>query len=413
MPHFQYEARTLTGEIRKGEMDAPNQSVVIDKLKGMRMRPPIKVVEVSKKKKGLKDIQITIPGLPFGKKVKEKDLVVFTRQFATMIDSGLPLVSCLEILSKQTTNLYFRKQLQDIKATVEGGATFADSLKKFPDTFDPLYVNLISAGEIGGILDTILNRLANYIEKNMKLKKKVKGAMVYPATVLTVAVAVMTLLLVKVIPVFEKMFKEFERELPSLTQMTINLSKTVQKYFPFFIMGIIGIVILYRIVRKTDSGGKLLDKIYLKLPIFGELIKKIGVSRFCRTLGTMISSGVAILDALEICSKTAGNKIIEAAIMNAREAISEGKSIADPLSDSNVFPPMVTQMISVGESTGALDTMLNKISDFYDEEVDAAISGLTALLEPLLMIFMGIGAGGLLISMYLPIFTMASAVVGG
>jgi type IV pilus assembly protein PilC len=350
-----------------------------------------------------------LEGLKFFKgRVKTRELVVFTRQFATMIDAGLPLVQCLEIQSEQQPNKRFKAILKDVKAEVEQGATFADALRKHPKPFDDLYVNLVQAGEIGGILDTILNRLAVYLEKADSLKRKVKGAMIYPSTILVVSIGVIVLLLVKVIPVFKQMFEDFGGALPAPTQMVVTVSEFLQAYIVLILGCVAAATVAFLQARKRVERFRYnTDALFLKAPIFGSLLKKVAVSRFSRTLGTMISSGVPILDALEICARTAGNKVIEAALMKTRSAISEGRTIAEPLEASGVFPGMVVQMIAVGESTGAMDTMLSKIADFYDDEVDAAVAALTSLLEPLMMVFLGGTIGAILMAMYLPIFKIA------
>jgi type IV pilus assembly protein PilC len=344
--------------------------------------------------------------------VTEKDIVVMTRQFATMIDAGLPLVQCLEILFSQQDNKTFKRILKNIKEDVEEGSTFADALKKHPDVFDDLFVNLVAAGEIGGILDIILNRLAAYIEKAATLKRKVKGAMTYPIVVMVIAVMVVAVILIFVIPVFESMFADFGKALPLPTQIVVAMSEFLQNYILYIIVGFVLLMFAFRRFYKTEKGRALVDKLVLKLPVFGMLIRKVAVAKFTRTLGTMISSGVPILDSLDIVAATAGNMTIEEAIRETRRSISEGRTIAEPLADSEVFPSMVVQMISVGEATGALDTMLGKIADFYDDEVDAAVDALTAMLEPFMMVFLGGTIGGLVIAMYLPIFQMAGAVGG-
>ena len=408
MPKFSYEGRTATGEVRKGEVEAANQQAVMTKLREMKIKP------TTVKKKGLDlsgEINIPLPAF-LQPSVGEKDLVVFTRQFATMIDSGLPLVQCLDIQATNAENPTFKKQLSDIKETVEGGATFADALRKYPKTFDELYVNLVAAGEVGGILDTILNRLAAYIEKNSALKRKVRGAMVYPIAILCIMGLVMIVIMTKVVPVFDKMFSEVGAELPVPTQILIGISDMVVGYFVHgIVVGIVGFVVLKQVFA-TPGGKKFKDRALLKMPAFGDLLRKVAVARFCRTLGTMISSGVPILDALEICSKSAGNFVVEQAIMKTRESISEGRTIAEPLAESGVFPGMVCQMINVGEATGALDTMLTKIADFYDDEVEVAVDSITSLIEPFIISFLGIVVGGLVVALYLPIFTMSSALVG-
>jgi type IV pilus assembly protein PilC len=403
MPKFSWEARTKTGAAQKGVMEADNVGAVETQLK----RFGFTGITIKEEKKG------GGASFSFGKKkVDTKDLVVFTRQFATMIDSGLPLVQCLDILSGQQENKTFKECLLKVKESVESGSTFADALSKHPTIFDQLYVNLIAAGEVGGILDTILNRLAAYIEKAMKLKKQVKGAMVYPATIMAIAVIVVGVILVFVIPTFAKMFTEFGGELPAPTRFVIALSNFLKRYI-FVIIGIFyGISYVVKKYYATSDGQRKIDRMLLRAPVVGILIRKVAVAKFTRTLGTMISSGVPIMDGLEIVAKTAGNKIVEEAIYKVRQAISEGKTIADPLAESGVFPAMVVQMIAVGEATGAMDTMLNKIADFYDDEVDDAVSNLTSMMEPLLMVFLGTTVGGLVIAMYLPIFKLAGAVGG-
>jgi type IV pilus assembly protein PilC len=341
-----------------------------------------------------------------------KDLVIFTRQFSTMIDAGLPLVQCLEILGTQLENRTFKEILMDIKDTVEGGATFADSLRKHPKVFDELYVNLVAAGEVGGILDTILSRLAVYIEKSMKLRKKVKGAMVYPICICIVAVAVLMILLYYVIPVFEKMFEDFgsKQALPGPTQSLIDLSRWMRRNWYFVLGFFIVVPTAIHYFKKWPKGRYMWDKTMLKLPLFGSLFRKVAVAKFTRTLGTMVSSGVPILDALNIVAKSAGNRVVEEGILYTREKISEGKTMAEPLAEAGVFPGMVIQMIAVGENTGALDQMLNKIADFYDEEVDVAVEALTSLMEPIMLVVLGGMVGYFLVAMYLPIFNLASVV---
>jgi len=400
MPKFAWEARTKTGASQKGVMDAANEAAVESQLKKFGFTG----ISIKEQKAG------GLFGKGGGGKVDTKDLVVFTRQFATMIDSGLPLVQCLDILASQQQNKYFKTALYNIKESVESGSTFADALAKHPKIFDQLYVNLIAAGEVGGILDTILNRLAAYIEKAMKLKKQVKGAMVYPATIISIAVIVIGVILVFVIPTFAKMFADFGGTLPTPTLIVIGISNFLQKYILVIIGVLYGIKFAIGKYYATPVGRKTMDRFFLKLPVVGVLIRKVAVAKFTRTLGTMISSGVPIMDGLEIVAKTAGNKIIEEAIYKVRQAISEGKTMAEPLSESGVFPPMVVQMISVGEATGAMDAMLNKIADFYDDEVDDAVGNLTAMMEPLLMVFLGTTVGGLVVAMYLPIFKLAGAV---
>jgi type IV pilus assembly protein PilC len=399
MPVYTWEGRTRQGSTKKGVMEAGSEAAVMAQLRAQMIVP----INVKVKAKDLLEGLTLLQSGPTA-----RDLVIFTRQFATMIDAGLPLVQCLDILGDQQPNKTLKGVLKAVKSDVEQGSTFADALQKHPKIFDELYVNLVAAGEVGGILDTILNRLAQYMEKADALKRKVKGAMVYPSTILVVSIGVITLLLVKVIPVFQKMFEEFGGTLPGPTQVVVNLSEFLQNWL-VLMLGVIAVVIVgflqarARIPKFRYSS----DAVFLKVPLFGSLLKKVAVSRFSRTLSTMLSSGVPILDALEICAKTAGNKVIEAALMRTRAAISEGRTIAEPLEASQVFPGMVVQMIAVGESTGAMDAMLSKIADFYDDEVDAAVGGLTAMLEPLMMVFLGGTIGGILMAMYLPIFKIA------
>ncbi|HET9155951.1 MAG TPA: type II secretion system F family protein [Myxococcaceae bacterium] len=397
--HWVWEARTRAGEVKKGEMEALDAAAVDTRLKALGLSP----VKVKKKA-----AEIVIPS--FGSGVSSKDILVFTKQFATMIDAGLPLVQCLDILANQMDNAAFKKVVLAIKAKVESGSTFADALKDHPKVFDELFVQLCAAGEVGGILDTILNRLAVYREKAEKLKRKVKGAMIYPAIVLTVAIGVTALLLLKVTPVFAKMFADFGSALPGPTQMVVDLSTWLQANFFYLIGGIIVAVVAVTSFYKNPRGRKLFDRAILQAPILGPVVRKVAVARFTRTLGTMISSGVPILDALDVTAKTAGNRTVEQGILYVRSKIAEGKNISGPLLETKVFPPMVVQMIGVGEATGAMDAMLNKIADFYDDEVDNAVAGLTAMIEPLMMVFLGAVVGGFLVAMYLPIFTIASAI---
>ena len=402
MPKFAYEGTTARGEARKGSVDAPSEQAAREALRAQK----INVKTVKAQKAGEISLNIKMPAF-LQPKVTSKDLVIFTRQFATMIDSGLPLVQCLEIQASQVANPTFRSQLAVIKDAVETGSTFADALKKFPETFDELFQNLVAAGEVGGILDTILSRLAAYIEKAEKLKRQIKGAMSYPVIVIVVASAVVTLLLLKVVPTFEEMFAEFGSALPAPTQFVIDLSKWLQANFLYIIMGLAAAFYGIRLAYRDKRGRLLIDRFLLKLPVFGDLLTKVAVARFCRTMGTMISSGVPILEGLDICARTSGNKVIENAIFKVRDSISEGRTISEPLTESKVFPSMVCQMITVGEATGALDVMLNKIADFYEEEVDQAVENLTSMMEPLIMAGLGVVIGGLVIAMYMPIFTMA------
>ena len=400
MPIYLWAGKNRKGRSIKGEIEAADERIA-------RIRLKKRNIEVRKLKPKPKDLFENISFLQ--PKVTNKDLVIFTRQFSTMIDAGLPLVQGLNILAEQTENKTFRNMLKRITKDVEGGSTLADALGKHPKVFDSLFVNLVAAGEVGGILDTILQRLAAYIEKAEKLKAQIKGAMTYPIVVVGIAIIVIAVIMIFVIPVFQDMFSSFGKALPAPTQIVVSMSDFTKKNIHFMIAGLIVFVWIFRRYRKTTSGRRNIDSILLKLPIFGDLIKKVAVARFTRTLGTMVSSGVPILDALEITAKTAGNVIVEEVINDSRSSIAEGQTIAEPLAETDIFPGMVTQMISVGESTGALDAMLEKIADFYDDEVDATVSAMTALLEPLLMLFLGGSIGGLVVAMYLPIFQMAAA----
>jgi type IV pilus assembly protein PilC len=402
MADFVWEARARTGELRKGQMEADNEDAVQTRLRAQQLVP----TKVKKKGKEFK--------LQFGTGVGQKDIVTFTRLFATMIDAGLPIVQCLDILATQTDNPRFAVVLRDVKSSVEQGATFSESLRRHPKVFDTLFSNLVQAGEIGGILDTILNRLAVYIEKNMKLKRQLRGAMVYPSSVLIVFIGVLGVLLGFVIPSFKEMFKEFgsKTELPGITKMVIFASEffihNLLYILAIGIAGGIGVSQYY----KTANGKRVIHRLMLKAPIMGPVLRKIAVARFTRTLGTLLSSGVPILDALDIVAKTAGNVVVEEGIMFTRARISEGKNMAEPLLSTGVFPPMVVQMVGVGEQTGALDQMLNKIADFYEEEVDVAVGALTSLIEPVMMVGIGGTVGVVLIAMYMPIFSLAGAIKG-
>ena len=404
MTKFAWEGKNRGGGAVSGEMEAPGEAFVLAQLRREQILP----LKIRKKSA---DLGIRLPWSG-EKKVGGKEMAIFTRQFATMIDAGLPLVQCLDILGMQQENPTFKKVILKIKEDVESGSTFADALSKHPKVFDSLFVNLVAAGEVGGMLDTILSRLADYIEKSMKLAKKIKGAMVYPSTILAVAVVVTVVLLVYVIPIFAKMFADFGQALPGPTQFVLGISDFTRKYFLLVIVFVFLLAAAFKWYYKRETGRRNVDRIMLRLPVVGSLLQRIAVARFSRTLGTMVSSGVPILESMDIVAKTAGNKIIEEAIFKARTSISEGKTIAEPLADSKVFPPMVTQMVAVGEATGALDAMLTKIADFYDDEVDAAVEALTALLEPMLMVFLGVVIGGLVIAMYLPVFKLAGAVGG-
>ena len=401
MAIYQWEGRGREGGIKRGTVAADNEAAALAQLRAQSIAP-------TKLKVKPRDLAEIVPFL--APKVKPKDIVVFTRQFATMIDAGLPLVQCLDILATQQPNKTFKTVLTAVKADVESGSTFADALGKHPRAFDRLFVSLVAAGEVGGILDTILNRLATYMEKIQALKRKVKGAMVYPISVLVIAIGVVILMLIKVIPVFEKMFADFGGALPGPTQMVITLSHFMQTHIIHGILGIIALIALVRYAYSTEKGRRFIDSMLLKLPIFGPVLVKVAVARFSRTLGTMLSSGVPILDALDIVARTAGNVIIEEEVLSARTAISQGKTVAEPLMKSKVFPSMVVQMVAVGEQTGAMDAMLSKIADFYDDEVDAAVAAMTSLLEPLMMLILGGSIGALLVAMYLPIFKIAETV---
>jgi len=403
MPIYTWKGINSYGEKRKGEVEAPNQVAALAHTKRLRIK---NTVIKEKPKDLLADIAIFQP------KVTGKDIVVFTRQLSTMIDAGLPLVQSVDILSKQQENSTFKKVLLAIKNDIETGTTFADSMRKHPKVFDNLFSNMIEAGETGGILDTILNRLAVFMEKSMALQKKIKGAMTYPAICLAISALIMVVILVFVIPVFEEMFASFGSALPIPTQIVVSMSNTFKSNFLWIGMGVFLLIYAFKKIYNSEKGRIKIDGILLKLPIVGPLIRKVAVSKFTRTLSTMLQSGVPILDALQVVAKTAGNKIIEAAIFRVAESIAEGRPIAEPLEESGVFPNMVVQMINVGESVGALDTMLAKIADFYDGEVDQAVENLTAMIEPFMMVFLGGMIGGLVIAMYLPIFSMAGAVGG-
>ncbi len=396
MAEFVWEARARTGEVRKGMMEAENEEGVHTRLRGQNLTP-------TKVKKKARTITFSI-----GSGVSGKDLVTFTRLFATMIDAGLPIVQCLDILQTQTENVIFAAILKDVKSNVEQGSTFSDALRRHPKVFDALYVNLVQAGEVGGILDTILQRLAAYNEKSMKLKRQVRGAMAYPSGVLVVFSLVLTVLLGWVIPSFKTTFKELgNAELPKLTLGVMAVSEFFTSHFIIIFFMVIGLIVGVVWSYKQHNLKRIYHRVFLKLPIVGDVLRKIAVARFTRTLGTLLTSGVPILDALDIVAKTAGNIIIEEAVLYARARIAEGKNMAPPLAETNVFPPMVVQMIGVGEQTGALDAMLNKIADFYEEEVDVAVGALTSLIEPAMMVGIGGTVGVVLIAMYLPIFSMA------
>ncbi|MCJ7686458.1 MAG: type II secretion system F family protein [Desulfobacteraceae bacterium] len=400
MPIYKWVAETKKGKTIKGELEAPDEKSAELQLR----RRNLKLRKIKPKPKDIfENVSFMQP------KVTKKDVVIFTRQFSTMIDAGLPLVQGLTILAEQTENKTLKGILKEIVKDVEGGASLAEAMEKHPQVFDRLFVNLVAAGEVGGILDTILQRLAAYIEKAEKLKSQIKGAMTYPMVVVAIAIIVIAVIMIFVIPVFQDMFSSFGKALPVPTQIVVAMSNFTKGNILYMIGALILIVFLFKKYRGTTGGRKVTDILSLKLPIFGPLLKKVAVARFSRTLGTMITSGVPIITALEIVAKTSGNAVLEEVILDVRSSIAEGQPIAEPLSENDIFPNMVVQMIAVGEATGALDTMLEKIADFYDDEVDVAVEAMTAMLEPLLMVFLGGAIGGLVIAMYLPIFGMAAA----
>ncbi len=400
MTVYIYSARTVTGDIQTGNVDLPNREAVIGHLRRQRLIP----VTVREKPR---EINIT-----FGRQVKMKEIVHFTRQFATMVNSGLPLVQCLDILGQQSENKFLARAIREVQADVESGATLADALKNHPKVFSELYVNMVAAGEAGGILDTVLLRLSVFLEKNEQLMRKVKGAMIYPGVIMSVAVIAITVLMVFVIPTFENMFASVDLALPMPTRFVIFLSELLQAYWWLGIIVVVCAIYGLRTYYRTSPGRLQIDKFLLRVPILGDLLRKTAVARFTRTLGTLLSAGVSILDGLEITAKTAGNRVIHDAVMRSRSSIAGGETISEPLKQSGVFPPMVTQMINVGEQTGTIDEMLDKIADFYDDEVDTAVDALLAAMEPLLIVFLGVVVGGMIVSMYLPIFDMIN-VVGG
>ena len=399
MPAFTYTARALNGDLRTATIEAPSRDDVVAQLRKQRLNV-VKIDEtaVAKKKKA-------------GGKIKMRDIVIFTRQFSTMINAGLPLVQALDILAKQSENPALKDVTHAVVFDVESGHTVADALGKHPKAFTELYVNMVAAGEAGGILDTILMRLATFMEKNDALVRKVKGAMIYPGVISSVAFIAISVLLIFVIPVFEKMFASVGLPLPLPTRVVIEMSKFLRGIGGIVsAVAVAGLVFLLKNYYKTSSGKLAIDKLMLKAPVLGDVLRKSAVSRFTRTLGTLIGSGVSILDGLEITAKTAGNRVISDAIMESRTSIAGGETISAPLQKSNVFPPMVISMIAVGEQTGGLDEMLSKIADFYDEEVDAAVSDLLSLMEPVMIVFLGVVVGGMVVAMYLPIFDMINAV---
>ena len=405
MPTFLWEGKTAQGKAMKGELEALNLEAVVALLRDRRIRPVAS--RIREKGAGLEK-EFTIPG--FGEKVKPKEVSLFTRQFATMIDAGLPIVQCLNILTEQSESKLLRRTIRTIQQDVEGGSTLADALAKHPKIFDDLYVNMVQAGEAGGVLNTILNRVALFIEKASKLKRKVKGAMIYPTSILGVAVLVTAILLIFVIPVFAELYGSMGKALPAPTQITINISNWFVANWYYMLFGLVGIFVAIRTYYQTEQGRMNIDRIMLRLPVVGDLLRKVAVARFSQNMAILLSSGVPILDGLAITARTVGNKVVEKAIMDARVSISQGKTVAEPLRESKIFPPMVCQMVAVGENTGGLDGMLRKVAELYEEEVDDAVANLTALMEPMIMVVLGVVLGGLVISMYLPIFQMGSLV---
>ncbi len=408
MATFVWEGRTAQGRLVKGDnLEAPSLEAALARLREQRIRPiPSRVKE---KGKGL-EREISIPG--FGDKVTTKDISLATRQLATMIDAGLPIVQCLDILAQQSDSKLLCKTISTVKKDVEGGSTLADALRKHPKIFDDLYVNMVEAGEAGGILNTILNRIALFIEKANKLKKKVKGAMIYPCAIVGVAVIVVAVLMIFVIPVFAELYGGMGKALPLPTQICIDISNWFVSYWYVLVVGGVGVFMSISFYYKTPVGHMNIDSLLLRMPIIGDLLRKVAVARFSQNMSLLLSSGVPILDGLAICAKTAGNKVVEKAILESRISISQGKTVAEPLRDSKIFPPLVCQMVAVGEITGGLDTMLKKVAELYEEEVDDAVNNLTAMMEPMIMVVLGVVLGGLVIAMYLPIFQMGSLVGG-
>lgn len=400
MPSFTWKGQTRDGKIKTGVETADRKEDVMSKLRGRQ------ISKISVREKGK---EISIPQL-LGGGVNEKEISIFTRQFSVMIDAGLPLVQCLEILGNQQDNKQFAKVIHTVRHDVEAGQSLSDALKKHPKVFNDLFCNMVAAGEAGGILDIILQRLAAYIEKNAKLKGQVRAASIYPIAVITIAAIVVTIILWKVIPTFEELFTGLGAQLPLPTRIVIKLSQILGQFGPFIFIGFGLLLYAIKKYHDTEKGKRIIDGIILKTPVVGEILRKIAIARFCRTLSTLTVSGVPILDGLEITARTAGNSVIEDAIMETRKSISEGKTIAEPLKNTGVFPPMVTQMISVGEQTGALDNMLSKIADFYEEEVDRAIESLIALLEPIMIAVLGTIIGGIVIAMYLPLFSLINKI---
>jgi type IV pilus assembly protein PilC len=402
MPVYVWKGKNAYGEKRKGEVEAPDQAAALAQVKRLRIANPV----VKEKPKDL------LANISFFKpKVSGKDIVIFTRQLSTMINAGLPLVQGIEILEKQQSNPTFKSALNEIRQDVEAGSTLADSMRKKPKIFDNLFTNMIEAGETGGILDTILGRLATFMEKSMALKKKIKGAMTYPTVCLAISLLILVVILVFVVPVFKSMFEGFGHSLPLPTQIVVSLSEFFKANFMYVFIGLFLIIWIIKKIYQTEKGRIFFDRTALQAPIFGILLRKVAVAKFTRTLSTMLSAGVPILEALQVVAKTAGNKIIERAVFRVGDSIAEGRPIAEPLEESGVFPNMVVQMINVGETVGALDSMLEKIADFYDEEVDQAVENLTAMIEPFMMVFLGGMIGGIVVAMYLPIFKLSSVMM--
>jgi type IV pilus assembly protein PilC len=401
MPTWEYEGNTSEGQFKQGEIEAESKDEAQQKL----AQAGIKVLRIKKKKESF---ELIIPGINDG--VPLKSLVIFTRQMATMIDAGLPLIQCLELLGTQEPNVNLKKAILGVKNKVEGGTSFSEALKSFPNVFEPLYINLVAAGELGGILDTIMGRLAEYLEKSAETRAKVKGAMKYPVTVLAAALLITAGLLWKVVPTFAATFRSMGKSsLPALTEMLVSISNNFIKVAPLIFAGMVGLYFVYKMLMKTKDGPYYRDKMLYRSPVLGNVLRKAAVARFTRTLGTLVGAGVPILDALEVVGKTAGNVVIERALDYTRMRIAEGKNMTAPLMETQVFPTMVVQMIAVGEATGAMDVMLTKIADFYEAEVDEAVEGMSAMMEPIIMVVLGGIIGTIMLGMYMPIFTMADS----
>ena len=403
MPVFVWEGKKPDGKIVRGEVEASNVGIVKLRLKRDNVIP----TKIRPKTKGLSDYLAFLQG-----RIKEREIVLFIRQLGTMLNAGVPVVRALDVLAMQQSNKLFKKILQDIKIDVEGGSTLADAFSKYPRYFDELFVNMVAAGETGGVIDQALDRLGNYREKSLALKRKVKGAMVYPLITLAVAIAVLTVILIYVIPSFESIFAAFGSALPAPTQFVINVSRWFRKYMGYIFLGMIGLSIAIKLFKRTEKGNLIFDQLLLKIPLIGVLLQKTAIARFSRTLSTMLQSGVPILQSLDIVAKTSGNKVIEKKLLDVKLEVSKGQPLAVPMSQAKIFPPLVVQMTAVGEETGELENMLSKIADFYEAEVDAAVEALTSMLEPIMIVFLGGLIGGLVVALYLPIFKLG-AVVGG